>query len=121
MSNDGLFSAVALLGAIAAGPSNAGQRSDGKICTAQGGECRFNSRYYTPGMRDAKSWQPPCADHTCPERCPYLDERPRDMGSNDECHARAFGLIDALGEAQQARDTEARLFMAMLGIDIDAE
>ena len=55
MMNDGLFHAVALFGAIAAGPSNAGLRSDGKICTAQGGECRFNSRYYTPGMRDAKS------------------------------------------------------------------
>ena len=41
------------------------------------------------------------------------------MGSNDECRARAFGMINALGEAQQMRDMEARLFMAMPGIDME--
>lgn len=77
--SDGLATLVGLIGAIHQGPSNAGSRKDGKICTAQGGECRYNSAYYSPGMRDAKSWQQPYADDTCPDRCPYLSEQPRDI------------------------------------------
>lgn len=118
MKNEGLFHAVSLFGAIAAGPSNAGCRVDSKICTAQGGECRFNYKYYSSGMNDAKSWQTPCADDTCPERCPYLDEQPRDMRNNDECKARAFSMINGISEAQQQNELAARMFMAMLGIDI---
>ena len=77
-NNDGMFVMASLLGAIWEGPSNQGQRSDGKICTAQGGECRYNHKFYTMGMRDAKSWQPPCADDTCSDRCFYLRGEPRD-------------------------------------------
>jgi len=69
---DGLILATWLCSAIAMGRSNQGMRQDGKICTAQAGECRFNSHYYSPGMRDAKSWSMPCADESCPDRCPYL-------------------------------------------------
>jgi hypothetical protein len=72
--HDGLFFETALFGSIAMGQSNAGNRKDGKICRAQGGECRYNRKYYTPGMRDAKSWSMPCADDSCSERCPYLIE-----------------------------------------------
>ena len=80
MKDDGLFLMTALQGAMAMGHSNAGIREDGKICTAQGGECRFNSRYYTPGMHDAKSWSMPCADDTCSARCPYLSEKRKVKG-----------------------------------------
>lgn len=41
------------------------------VCTAQGGECRNNSNYYTPGLRDIKSWTTPIIDETCPNNCPY--------------------------------------------------
>jgi len=74
MSDDGLLHATRLFGAMAMGPSNAGNRSDEKICAAQASECRYNHKYYTPGMRDAKSWSMPCADDSCPARCPYLRE-----------------------------------------------
>lgn len=74
--NDGLFTLVALTGSIWNGPSNAGKRHDGKICTAKAGECRLNYKFYTPGMRDAKSWSTPCADDTCPNRCGYLSTDP---------------------------------------------
>jgi hypothetical protein len=93
MSNDGLAMMAKLLGAIAMGPSNAGNRKDGKICTAQAGECRFNSRYYSLGMRDTKSWSMPCADESCPTRCPYLREHPRDLGTEEERRERACSLI----------------------------
>ena len=76
MENDGLFLMTALQGAMAMGHSNMGTRTDGQICTAQGGECRFNSKYYTTGMRDAKSWSMPCADESCPARCGYLSKEP---------------------------------------------
>jgi hypothetical protein len=71
-SDDRLFLMTALFGAIAIGPSRQGNRADGKICMARGGECRFNYKFYSVGMRDAKSWSLPTADDTCPERCPYL-------------------------------------------------
>lgn len=41
------------------------------VCIAQGGECRYNSRYYSPGLNDAKSWTTPIIDNTCPDRCCY--------------------------------------------------
>jgi len=41
------------------------------VCLAQGGECRFNDSYYTPGMNDEKSWTTPIIDKQCPNRCPY--------------------------------------------------
>jgi hypothetical protein len=69
MEGDGLFFATALFGAMNMRPNNAGTRKDGAICTAQGGECRYNSRFYTPGMRDAKSWTVPIADDSCPVKC----------------------------------------------------
>ena len=93
---DGLAALVGLLGGMAAGPSNAGNRMDGKICTAQPGECRYNSRYYTPGMRDAKSWSDPCADEDCPERCLYLQGTPRDMGTEEERRERVDDILSAL-------------------------
>jgi hypothetical protein len=72
--SDGLFTLLGLAYGITAGPSNAGNRKDGKVCTAQPGECRFNFKYYTLGMGDAKAWSDPCADDTCPDRCPYLSD-----------------------------------------------
>jgi hypothetical protein len=41
------------------------------VCLAQGGECRYNYKYYTPGMGDAKSWRTPIIDEDCPDRCGY--------------------------------------------------
>lgn len=41
------------------------------VCVAQGGECRYNHKYYTSGMGDAKSWTTPIIDNNCPDRCPY--------------------------------------------------
>lgn len=41
------------------------------VCVAQGGECRFNPKFYTPGMNDAKSWATPIVEETCPNKCPY--------------------------------------------------
>lgn len=41
------------------------------VCVAQGGECRYNYKYYSPGMRDAKSWGTPIVDDDCPDRCGY--------------------------------------------------
>lgn len=76
---DGLEVFTRLMGAMNVGPANAGNRKDGKLCVAQGGECRFNCRYYTPGMGDAKSWATPCADDSCPARCPYLQDEPSDF------------------------------------------
>ncbi len=39
------------------------------VCTAKGGECRQNSKYYTTGLGDAKSWRTPIIDETCPNNC----------------------------------------------------
>jgi len=94
MSNDGLVHLVRLFGAIAEGPSNSGNRHDGKICTAQPGECRHNSKYYTSGMGDAKSWSTPVADNSCPDRCWALQDSPRDMGDEPERKKRATELLD---------------------------
>ncbi len=52
--------------------NNNGNRKDKKICTARGGECRFNNKYYTIGLKDNKSWTIPSADENCPNDCPYL-------------------------------------------------
>jgi len=41
------------------------------VCVAQGGECRYNHRFYTPGLNDTKSWTTPIIDETCPNRCGY--------------------------------------------------
>jgi len=41
------------------------------VCVAQGGECRYNYKYYSPGMGDAKSWRTPIVDSDCPDRCGY--------------------------------------------------
>lgn len=67
--SEGLFFAANLFAAINTRPNNAGTHKDGAICTAQGGECRYNPKFYTPGMRDQKSWTVPIADDSCPERC----------------------------------------------------
>ena len=93
MQDDGMFTLVSLLGAMATGPSNAGNRSDGKLCVAQGGECRFNHKYYSIGMRDSKSWSTPAADDTCSERCPYLRDEPRDMGTEEERRNRVDKML----------------------------
>lgn len=41
------------------------------VCIAQGGECRYNSHYYSPGLSDTKSWTTPIIDEDCPDRCCY--------------------------------------------------
>jgi len=95
--SDGLFTMIGLAGAIANGPSNAGVRNDGKVCTAQAGECRFNRKYYTPGMRDAKSWSTPCADNSCPATCPYLQGTPEDPGTEEERRKLADDILHTFG------------------------
>lgn len=117
MKDDGLFAMVGLMGALANGPSNCGSRSDGKICTAQGGECRYNYNYYSPGMRDAKSWQMPSADESCPARCGYLQERPRDMGNEEERRKRANSIMQAMGDRNNADELVGKLALGMMGID----
>ena len=108
--NDGLFQMASLMGAIWGGPSNQGQRSDGKICTAQGGECRDNHRFYTMGMRDAKSWAQPCADDTCPARCGYLRGKPRDIPQEQ----REEFVGDLIGGLRRKSDYEAGVAAIML-------
>jgi hypothetical protein len=41
------------------------------VCLAQGGECRYNYKYYSPGLNDRKSWTTPIVDIDCPDRCCY--------------------------------------------------
>jgi hypothetical protein len=41
------------------------------VCLAQGGECRYNHEYYSPGLSDAKSWRTPIIDENCPNQCCY--------------------------------------------------
>ena len=52
------------------------------VCLAKGGECRFNSNYYSPGLNDKKSWTTPIIDESCPDQCPYkvlvCDNHPED-------------------------------------------
>lgn len=117
MSNDGLFQLVGLFSAIANGPSNVGNRSDGKICVAQAGECRYNHRYYSPGMRDSKSWSMPCADDSCSDRCGYLQDKARNMGTQDERYERVGNMIDTLGKKQESDRLSAMLLIGSLGID----
>jgi hypothetical protein len=39
------------------------------VCIAQGGECRYNYKYCSPGLNDIKSWTTPIADKDCPDQC----------------------------------------------------
>lgn len=39
------------------------------VCLAQGGECRYNHKYYSPGLSDTKSWTTPIIDEDCPDQC----------------------------------------------------
>jgi len=39
------------------------------VCLAQGGECRYNPKYFTPEMNDVKSWTTPIIDELCPDEC----------------------------------------------------
>lgn len=52
------------------------------VCIAKGGECRYNHRYYTSGMRNEKSWTTPIIDATCPNECGkkalVCDDHPKD-------------------------------------------
>lgn len=41
------------------------------VCLAQGGECRYNHNYYSPGLSDKKSWTTPIIDESCRDECPY--------------------------------------------------
>jgi hypothetical protein len=41
------------------------------VCLAQGGECRYNYKYYSPGLNDRKSWTTPIVDIDCPDMCCY--------------------------------------------------
>jgi hypothetical protein len=41
------------------------------VCVAQGGECRYNYKFYSPGLNDRKSWTTPIIDEDCPDRCCY--------------------------------------------------
>ena len=93
MGNDGLATLLSLAYGIAAGPSNAGCRKDGKVCVAQPGECRYNSRYYTLGMHDRKSWSDPCADDTCPDRCCFLSTSSVEREPEEVRKARAMSLF----------------------------
>lgn len=104
MTNDGLIHLVGLAGAIAGGPSNAGNCRDGKICTAQAGECRYNSKYYTLGMNDAKSWSMPCADDGCSKHCPYLQKRPKPALPEEERRESASGLAMSVARDKAAGD-----------------
>jgi hypothetical protein len=90
---DGLFTAYGLAYATAAGPSNAGSREDGKVCIARPGECRLNSRYYTIGLRDGKSWSELCADETCPGSCRYLSNVAVHCEPEEERRARADDML----------------------------
>ena len=86
---------VGLFGAIMAGPSNAGTRRDGAVCTAKPGECRHNYKYYTPGMRDTKSWSDPCADEECPMTCPFLSKTPHPREPEEERRRTAINMLRA--------------------------
>jgi hypothetical protein len=70
--NNSLFYSVNLLAAMNTRPSRHGDRRDKKICDAKPGEYRYNSKYYTPGMGDQKSWSLPSSDDSCPDTCCYL-------------------------------------------------
>jgi len=52
------------------------------VCLAQGGECRYNHRYYSPGLNDRKSWTTPIIDESCPDQCCFkvivCDDHPDD-------------------------------------------
>lgn len=41
------------------------------VCIAQGGECRYNHKFYSSGLNDRKSWTTPIVDEDCPDRCCY--------------------------------------------------
>lgn len=41
------------------------------VCIAQGGECRYNHKFYSLGLNDTKSWTTPIIDESCPNRCYY--------------------------------------------------
>lgn len=116
MTFDGLFHLVGLTGAIANGPSNAGNRKDDKICTAQAGECRHNSKYYSLGMRDAKSWSMPCADNSCHKDCPYLREQPRPALPEDKRRELATGLAMTVAKTHSARRRRAAGKLKDLGL-----
>jgi hypothetical protein len=60
------------------------------VCTAQGGECRYNPRYYSPGLRDAKSWTTPIIDHSCPNECPFKSLVCDNHAHADEENVRTF-------------------------------
>lgn len=121
MSNNGLLYLVGLTGAIAGGPSNAGNRKDGKICTAQAGECRNNSKYYSLGMGDAKSWSMPCADNSCPKQCPYLRKRPASVLPEEKRRELAFGLAMSVSRRKAARDRITAGRLKDLGLIEDIE
>ena len=61
-----------LLSSCMMGRRKKGNRKDGKVCDAKPGECRFNNKYYSPGMRDEKSWSMPSSDETCNINCGFL-------------------------------------------------
>ena len=56
------------------------------VCLAQGGECRYNSKFYSVGMRDAKSWKTPIIQEDCPNECCYkslvCDDHPKECKGN---------------------------------------
>jgi len=68
-------------------------------------------------MRDAKSWSMPAADESCPDRCGYLEERYRNMGTEEERRGLAFGMIEAMDKKKQADHAAAALFLGSLGLD----
>ena len=41
------------------------------VCRAQGGECRYQSEFYSPGLRTPESWRTPVIRYSCPDDCPY--------------------------------------------------
>ena len=52
------------------------------VCLAQGGECRYNDKFYSWGLNDMKSWTTPIIDESCPDQCCFkvivCDNHPED-------------------------------------------
>ena len=73
-SKKGLYNFMNVDNSARVGKSNRGCRLDGRICTAQGGECRHNAKYYTGYLDDEQSWKLPSADESCPSKgCCFLE------------------------------------------------
>lgn len=71
--NDSFIETARLFVAGNTRPSMAGNRADGKICSAKPGECRAIGPHYSGNMRDQRSWSLPYSGNHCYEWCCYLE------------------------------------------------